>query len=80
MVKVRVFLLGVLLVSKHLNCSDKERLFSLPSELLLTADERRNTVLHMLVFFFDHGPRLADAHSAALETSVRYEHKHRFSG
>ena len=58
MVKVRVFLLGVLFVSKHLNCSGKERfrrLLSLPSELLLAADERRNTVLHRLVLIMDPG-------------------------
>ena len=62
MVKVRVFLLGVLFVSKHLHVhySRKERfrrLLSLPSELLLTADERRNTVSHRLVLIMDHASR-----------------------
>ena len=60
MVKVRVFLLGVLFVSKHLNCSGEERfrqLLSPPSELLLTADERRNTVVHRLVLIMDHASR-----------------------
>ena len=54
------FLLGVLFVSKHLNCSGKERfrrLLSLSSELLLTADQRRNTVLHRLVLIMDHTSR-----------------------
>ena len=53
-------LLGVLFVFQHLNCSGKERfrrLLSLPSELFLTADERRNAVLHRLVLIMDHASR-----------------------
>ena len=49
-------LLGILYVSKHLNCSGKERfrhLLSIPGELLLTADQSRKSVLHRLVLIMD---------------------------
>ena len=54
---VRVFLLGILYVSKHLNCSGKDRfrhLLSIPGELLLTKDQSRKSVLQRLVFVKDH--------------------------
>ena len=68
-------------ISNHLNCSSRElfrRLLSIPSEVLLIADQTRKVVLHRLV-----GPHLSDTPSAALElfeTFVRYDHKQRFSG
>ena len=49
------------------------RLLSIPSEVLLIADQTRKLVLQKRV-----GPHLLDTPSAALETSVRYEHKQRF--
>ena len=87
MVMVRVFMLGILFISNHLNCSGKElfrRLLSIPSEVLLIADQSRKFVLHRLVLITDHTsrthPHLPDTALASLESSVRYEHKLRFSG
>ena len=76
MAMVRVFLLGIHFISNHLNCSSKElfrRQLSIPSEVLLIADQTRKLVLQRPV------GHLPDTPSAALETSVRYEHKQRFS-
>ena len=76
MAMVRVFLLGIHFISNHLNCSSKELfrpLLSIPSEVLLIADQTRKLVLQRPV------GHLPDTPSAALETSVRYEHKQRFS-
>ena len=76
MAMVRVFLLGIHFISNHLNCSSKEpfrRLLSIPSEVLLIADQTRKLVLQRPV------GHLPDTPSAALETSVRYEHKQPFS-
>ena len=56
-VPVRVFLLGILFISNHLNRSCKERfrrLLSIPSELLLTPNQSRKSVLHRLVLIMDH--------------------------
>ena len=55
---VRVFLLGILFVSNHRNCSRKDcvrHLLSIrsDSELLLNADQSRKSVLHRLVLIID---------------------------
>ena len=77
MMMVRVFLLGILFIPKHLNCSGQElsnRRLSISSEVLLIADQTSKLVLHRLV-----GPHLPGTPSAALETSGGYKHKQRFS-
>ena len=78
MAMVQVFPLGIHFISNHLNCSSKElfrHLLSIPSEVLLIADQARKLLLQRLVGHLE----LPDTLSAALETSVRYEHKQRFS-
>ena len=85
MVKVRVFLLGILFISNHRNCSDKalfKRLLSIPipSEVLLIDQSSWKFVLHILVLIMDNTCDLPDTPLAALESSVKYERKQRFSG
>ena len=60
MVMVRLFLLGILFISNHLKCSGKalfRRLLSIPSEVLLIADQSRKFVLQRFVLIMDHTSR-----------------------
>ena len=68
-------------MSKHLNCSGKERfrhLLSIPGELLLTADQSRKSVLQGLVLIMDLTFR--HALSAGIKNLHEIRAKAAFSG
>ena len=85
MVMVRVFLLGIIRASSYPiteTLQVKSVLgVSSPFEVSSCSMQIRAGSLFCIgLFKFDHGQHLPGTPSPALETSVRYEHKQRFSG